>query len=83
MSEDNAHKILDVYAHFKTRPGEALISNHFLGVGKLRRWLASDLQNGIEEAQRHGWVEKAERGWALTDAGFQQSILEGRHGQGR
>lgn len=73
MAEDNAHKILDIYVHFKIKPGEALVSNHFLGVGKLRRWLASDLQNGIEQAHKNGWVEKADLGWRLTEAGFRES----------
>ena len=70
MAHDNAHKILDVYAHFEKQPGEALVSNHFLGVGRLRRWRASDLQEGIEEAHRNGWVEKAHPGWRLTELGY-------------
>ena len=73
MTESNVDKVLYVYNHFDTKPGEALISNHFLGVGRFRRWAADDLQNGIEEAHALGFVEKADRGWGLTKAGYEKA----------
>ena len=79
MSESNVEKILIVYAHFKTQPGEALVSNHFLGIGKWRRWDANDLQAGIEEANRLGLVERATRGWALTQAGYEAAFKHSSH----
>ena len=71
MPIDNAHKVLDIFARFKAEPGRTLISNHFLAVGERQRWTAMDLQAGIEEAHRRGWVEPG-RGWTLTQAGFDE-----------
>ena len=70
MTESDVDKVLYVYNHFNTKPGDALISNHFIGVGRFRRWAATDLQRGIEEAHALGFVEKAKRGWGLTQAGY-------------
>lgn len=73
MTENNVDKVLYVFSHFDTKPGESLISNHFLGVGRFRHWAADDLQNGIEEAHALGFVEKADRGWGLTQAGYEKA----------
>lgn len=71
MSQSNLEKILIVYLHFRTKPGDALVSDHFLGIGRLRRWDANDLQAGIEEAERRGLVTRARRGWTLTESGHE------------
>ena len=71
MPVDNAHKILEIYASFEAEPGRTLLSNHFLAVGERRRWTPHELQDGIEEAHRRGWVEPG-RGWSLTRAGFDE-----------
>ena len=71
MPVDDAHKILDIYASFKAEPGRTLISIHFLAVGERHRWTPHELQAGIEEAHRRGWVEPG-RGWTLTQAGFEE-----------
>ena len=83
MSEANLEKVLIVYTHFKTMPGEALVSDHFLGIGRLRHWNAHDLQDGIDEAYRIGWVEKGKLGWRLTKAGFEAASSLSRHAPGR
>ena len=72
MAEDNLSKALYVYAHFRSRPGDVLDANYFLGIGRLRSWLTGDLQDGIDQARQHGYVEKTVGGWRLTPAGFQQ-----------
>ena len=46
MSESNLEKVLMVFRHFKTKAGEALVSDHFLGIGRLRHWDVHDLQDG-------------------------------------
>ena len=76
MSQSNLDKILVVYLHFKTRPGEALVSDHFLGIGRLRRWDPNDLQAGIEEAERRGLVTRAKRGWMLTKSGYEAAAAQ-------
>ncbi len=72
MPIDNAHKILDIYAALKAETGRTLISNHFLAIGERCRWTPVDLQTGIEDAHRRGWVEKG-RGWTLTQSGFEET----------
>ena len=47
------------------------MSNHFLGIGKWRRWNTNDLQAGLEEANQLGLVERVKRGWALTQTGYE------------
>ena len=79
MSESNLEKVLMVFRHFKTKAGEALVSDHFLGIGRLRHWEVHDLQDGIEEAYRIGWVEKGKLGWRLTEAGFEAASRHLRH----
>ena len=76
----NVDKILIVYLHFKTKPGETLISNHFLGIGKYRRWDTNELQVGIEEAERLGLVTRAKRGgWTLSEAGYEAALKMSQH----
>ena len=72
MLKDNLSKALYVYVHFGSKAGDVLNSDYFLGVGRLRTWSASDLQDGVYEAERKGLVEKATGGWRLTEAGFQE-----------
>jgi hypothetical protein len=54
--EDNAHKVLEVFSHFRARPGRVLRVNNFVAVGARRRWEMSDLQQGLEFASEQGWV---------------------------
>lgn len=73
MPVDNAHKVLTVYAYFKVRPGQNLVSSDFLAIGDRQRWDVADLQGGIDDARRQGWIERGERGWRLTTAGFEEA----------
>ena len=72
MVKDNLSKALYVFAHFGSNAGDILNSDYFLGIGRLRTWSASDLQEGVYEAQSRGFVEKAAGGWRLTKVGFQE-----------
>lgn len=75
MPEDNAHKVLDIYAYFESKPGEVLLSDNFVAIGTRRHWLMNDLQAGIEQAERSGWIEAATRGWRLTENGYREAIV--------
>ena len=71
---DNAHKVLIVYDYFKVPAGHDLVSDHFLAIGGRQHWRTEDLQDGIAEANRHGWIEKGDRGWRLTREGYEEAI---------
>jgi len=73
VTDDNAHKVLDIFSYFESKPGDVLGSNNFVAVGTRRRWRMADLQEGLEEAHRIGWIATAERGWRLTENGFRES----------
>ncbi|WP_158811405.1 hypothetical protein [Beijerinckia sp. L45] len=74
MAEDNVHKVLDIFSYFDSKAGEVLLATNFVAVGARRQWRMSDLQEGIEEASRIGWVEAAPQGgWRLTEDGFREA----------
>ena len=68
--DDNAHKVLEVFSHFRARPGHILRVNNFVAVGARRRWEMSDLQQGLEFASEEGWIEEKNGGIELTRKGF-------------
>lgn len=68
--EQNARKVLDVYSHFRSRPGHVLRSNNFVAVGVQRRWEMSDLQQGLEHALEKEWIRERNGGFELTERGF-------------
>lgn len=71
---DNAHKVLVVYDFFEVRPGEHLVSDHFLAIGRRQHWRSEDLQDGLTEANRRGWIEKGDKGWRLTGDGYDEAV---------
>ena len=71
-TEENAHKILEIYRQFKSRPGHVLRVNNFVAVGARRRWEMSDLQQGLEFAIQHGWIGEKSGGFELTESGFSE-----------
>jgi hypothetical protein len=70
--EDNGRKILEIYNHFKSRPGHVLRTNNMIAVGARRRWEMSDLQQGLEFALERGWIREKNGGFELTSNGFEQ-----------
>lgn len=68
--DDNAHKILEVFAHFRARPGHVLNIYNFVAVGGRRRWEMNDLQQGLEYASEQGWVREKGGGIELTEQGY-------------
>ncbi len=70
--EDNGRKVLDIFAHFNSRPGHVLRANNFVAVGARRRWEMSDLQQGLELALERGWINDKKGGFELTEIGFEK-----------
>jgi len=70
--KDNAHKVLQVFSHFRARPGHVLRVNNFVAVGTRRRWEMSDLQQGLEFASEQGWVRQNGAAIELTEQGFSE-----------
>ncbi len=69
--EENGQKILEIYNHFRSRPGRVLRVNNFVVVGARRRWDMSDLQQGLKFALQKGWVKEKNNGsFELTESGF-------------
>jgi hypothetical protein len=68
--EENAQKILEVFSHFRARPGHVLRANNFVAIGARRRWEMSDLQQGLEFASSLGWIREKNNGIELTQEGF-------------
>ncbi|HEX8527023.1 hypothetical protein [Allosphingosinicella sp.] len=69
--EENGRTVLQIYAHFGSRPGEVLRSNNFVAVAARRRIPIADIQDGLEFALEAGWIEETENGsLRLTDEGY-------------
>jgi hypothetical protein len=68
--EENAQKVLEVFSHFRARPGHVLRANNFVTIGARRRWEMSDLQQGLEFAYSLGWIREKSNGIELTQEGF-------------
>ena len=68
--QENANTVLDIYAHFKSRPGSVLRANNFLAVAARRHIPTSYLQDGLDYAAEMNWIEETETGLRLTDHGY-------------
>jgi hypothetical protein len=69
--EENGRLILQIYAHFRSRPGNALRANNFVAVAARRHIPIADIQRGLEYAAEMKWIEETENGsLRLTDIGF-------------
>ena len=74
MRDENGRKVLRIYSEFESEIGDILVSNNFIAVGRRRKWNMRDLQDGIEDAAKSGWIESAEPdpGWRLTAEGYRE-----------
>jgi hypothetical protein len=73
MASENACRVLEIYSHFNSEPGQVLLACNFGTVCARRDWQMTDLQEGLEEANRLGWIEAATRGWRLTESGYREA----------
>ena len=72
-AKDNGELVLEIYAHFGSRPGQVLLANNFIAVAARRHIKISDLRDSIEDAVKAGWVEDGPNGsLRLTARGFEQ-----------
>jgi hypothetical protein len=70
--EESARLVLQIYAHFDSRPGHVLRANNFVAVAARRRIPIADIQRGLEYAAGMGWIEETENGsLRLTEQGFE------------
>ena len=70
--EETGRLVLQIYAHFDSRPGHALRANNFVAVAARRRVPVADVQRGLEYAAKMGWIEETENGsLRLTERGFE------------
>jgi hypothetical protein len=69
-SERNAQLVLNIFAHFKCRPGHVLLGNNFVAYAANNGHEMTDVGSGLQEAQKLGWIEEAQNGIRLTEAGF-------------
>ena len=71
--EENARKVLEIFAHFNLRAGEVLRTNNFLAIAAKWNLRTEDLDDGLKKAEEFGWVESTENGSVrLTEAGFSE-----------
>jgi hypothetical protein len=68
--EENARRVLQIYARFDSRPGHVLRASNFVAVGSRWRIPISDIQDGLDYAAEMNWIEETDNGLRLTEAGF-------------
>jgi len=69
--EENARRVLNIYKHFGTRPGEGLSTQNFLAVAVDQGLCNDDLLDGLRYGDEKGWFEDGPNGSVrLTEAGF-------------
>lgn len=68
--EQNGRLVLAVFEHFKSRPGHVLQPRNFISIFANNRWEMDDLKQGLAYAEEQGWIEDAQNGIRLTEAGF-------------
>lgn len=75
--EENARKVLDIFRHSGTRPGEILLSPSLISVAVERGWRPGDIDDGLQYGLKHSWFEfeeKEQRPFMifLTEDGFKE-----------
>ena len=73
--EENARKVLDIFRHSGTRPGEMLPLPSLTSVAEKRGWRSGDIDDGLQYGLKHGWFkEKEQSGFMifLTEVGFKE-----------
>jgi hypothetical protein len=69
--EESARRVLDIYKHFGTRPGEGLSTQNFLTVAANQGLCTDDLLDGMRYGDENDWFEDGPNGSVLlTEAGF-------------
>lgn len=72
-SEESARKVLQIFSHFSTRPGEGLMLNNVYAIVAKRKWRMEDIKDGLEWGANNGWFESGENNFILlTEKGFKE-----------
>lgn len=70
-AEDKARMVLRIFNHFGKRPGGFLQNHNFLTVYQKLEMQWADVNDGLDEAAKRGWIQKDEQGFIrLTESGF-------------
>ena len=73
--EEKAQLVVEIFASFGKRPGEALTASDFVSIAKRRGWRTDYIADGIEHGEKLGWFDRAPGGAIrVTSAGFSQSL---------
>jgi hypothetical protein len=69
--EECARKVLRIYEHFGTRPGEGLSTQNFLAIAAVQGLRNDELIEGLRYGDEKGWFEDGPNGFVLlTKPGF-------------
>ena len=69
--EESARKVLKIYEHLGTRPGEGLSTQNISVVAAKQGLSTNDLRDGLRYGDKQGWFEDGPNGSVrLTEAGF-------------
>ncbi|WP_156311726.1 hypothetical protein [Methylobacterium platani] len=71
--EESGRLVLNIYAHFNSRPGHVLRANNFVAVASRQRIHMEDIQQGLDYAASQKWIEETDNGCLrLTELGFRE-----------
>ena len=69
--EEKARKVLQIFEHFGTRPGEGIGSNNILAIAAKKNWRIADMTEGLQYGLDNDWFENGQNNSTLlTKSGF-------------
>ena len=69
--EENARKVLQIFEHFGTRPGEGIGSSSILAIAAEKNWRMADMEEGLQYGLDNDWFENGPNNYTLlTKSGF-------------
>ena len=66
-SDENARKVLQIFAHFGTRAGESILKQNILVVMANQNWRADDINDGLKWGVENGWFETGKKQFHYVD----------------
>ena len=70
-SEESARRVLEIFAHFGTRPSEGILPNNIFAIVAKRNWRMDDISDGLEWGASNGWFKEGKNNFILlTEKGF-------------
>ena len=65
-SDENARKVLQIFSHFGTRPGEGTMQQNILAVMADKNWRSDDINEGLTWGLENGWFETGKNNKPLS-----------------